>query len=274
MARAAVCELLGITLTMMAILSPEARGADARKTACVDAHESGQQLRLSGRWRAAKEQLFACAQSACPAPIQRDCVQWVEEIRLLQPSLILLAKAPDGGDTVDVHVTMDGTSLADALQTMAIEVDPGAHVLRFEHPGWEPIEQRIVMHEGDRERRVELTFRAPRPQTPTVDAKPQDRASPPILGYALLGVAVAAVGVGATFGIVGKVDEKNLADTCSPRCNDTQVEPIRRDYVTEGIALGVGVVVGGIAAWMFVRHAKVPPATEKHVEWMGGRFLF
>jgi hypothetical protein len=274
MARFVAHGLPCVALALATLFASTARAVDPQKAACIDAHERGQKLRLSGQWHAAKDQLVACAQSACPPPVQRDCVQWIGEIRAAQPSLIVLAKAPNGADTVDVRTSMDGAPLADRLRSTALDIDPGEHVLRFEHRGWTAIERKIVMHEGDTERRLELSFTDEGRGPANVVGGGAVGASHSFTGYVFAGVAILAGGVAAAFDIVGKVDENGLASSCAPRCSDERVDPVRRDYVVAAASLGVGVLAGIAAVWAFATHTDGGPSVRVGPEVGGVRFVF
>jgi hypothetical protein len=234
-----------------------ARAADA-KAACIEAHARAQELRIGGRWRKAQEELRACAQSSCPAPVVEDCARWHGELKRQMPSVVLAANGPDGGDTLDVRLIVDGAPLAERLPTTAVELDPGEHVVRLEHSGWRPVEQRVVVREGEKERRLTLHFAAQR-----MESAASERSSRSALPIVLLGAGLAATGVGVTFGVLGRGRETELADSpCGQagRCAPSDVDVVRRDYWIAGIAGGIGLAAVGIGIWLLVAR----PADASH----------
>ena len=49
------------------------------------------------------------------------------------------------GDVTEVRVYLDGALVATQLDGKAIELDPGGHVLRFEHGGLPSVEERVLV---------------------------------------------------------------------------------------------------------------------------------
>jgi hypothetical protein len=79
---------------------------------------------------------------------------------------------------------------------------------------------------------------------------PEDRDSDSaVLSYALGGVALVGAGSFAYFALSGRAKESELG--CSPRCSDSQLDPITRDYLIADISLGVSVLAltGAILLW-------------------------
>jgi hypothetical protein len=253
---AATRRAAAIGLVAVALLGPRGAGAQSTKAACIAAHGDGQELRLHGRWRDAEARFRACS-TGCPGPITEDCARWYDEVRAKMPTLLVAATGPDGADTVDVALLVDGVHTADRLPATAFEVDPGEHVVRLEHPGWTPVEQRIVVRESEKDKRVALSFApASAPSAGTSEAAPA-ASSAPVLGYVLLGVGAVAAAVAIPFFVVGKVDENDLRnDSCGPTatCLPDTVGQINRDYAVAGIAGGVGLVAIGLGVWQLLSH--------------------
>jgi hypothetical protein len=223
------------------------------KAACIKAHEHGQEVRFANKWVEARTLFLACAQPSCPAPLVRDCTQWSEELALETPTIVVAAKRPDRSDTDDAKLFVDGALLESHLPSTPITLDPGDHVLRFEHPGWSAIEQRLVLHDGEHERAVQVQFAAVLP--PAGDTRA------PAGAYAATGVAAVVAAVSVTFLVVGKVREHDLATSpCGEvgTCSDAQVNPIRADYVVSGIAGGAAAVAVCVAVWQFLARRPSP----------------
>ena len=235
-------------LALAGLAATRAAAAD-EKAACIRAHEHGQELRIGGRWIEARSLLLACAQPACPAPLVRDCTQWSGELARQIPTVVVAATAPDGTDTDDAVLSIDGARVAARLPSTPVALDPGEHLLRFEHPGWTAIEERLVLHDGERERPVRVRFAAPRAPAPP--------SPPPVAAYAATAVAAAVTAASITFLVLGKVREHDLATSPCGRagtCSDASVDPIRTDYVVAGVAAGVAAVAAGVAIWQFLAH--------------------
>src|SRR5208282_2084663 len=99
---------------------------------CIDAVERGQSLRDKVKLTQAKAAFLACASSACPEIIQRDCAQWLAELETRIPTVIVTASDPAGRDVVFARLLVDGVPFADRLDGIAVPMDPGIHTFRLE----------------------------------------------------------------------------------------------------------------------------------------------
>jgi hypothetical protein len=236
--------------------------------ACVRAAEDAQSVRSAHRLRAAFKHLLVCSQSNCPTVIRKDCSYWLAEVEKLLPSVTVQAVDKDGRDLTDVSVTMDGEPLVSRLDGLAVRVDPGARTFRFEHVGSTPIEQTIVIREGQKGRLIRITF-DPRPPPPPPRPKPAERryrVPAPTVVFGAVGVA--ALGSFGYFGIVGRSDAAELAESCGKNktCNESQVSPIRTKLLIADVSLGVGLVSLGAATYLFFAgNEQRPPAVSADV---------
>jgi hypothetical protein len=235
--------------------------ADARaddKAVCVDAHASGQELRLGGHWTKAAAKFRACSAATCPQPVTVDCTRWYEELRAAIPSIVVAVSKPDGTDTAAVRLSIDGAPIGDRLPATSIDVDPGEHTLRVEAAPWLPVEKRIIVREREKDRRVSLAF------APLGSELPKKQESGSTFGWVMVGVGAAAAITAGTFGILGKVREDQLAgQPCGKNgtCSHADVDVVRHRYLIAGIAGGVGVV--GLAVGLYYllgRRAEAPPS--------------
>jgi hypothetical protein len=67
-------------------------------------------------------------------------------------------------------------------------------------------------------------------------------------------VAVAALGLGTTFAILGS-SKKSDIDACSPTCGSDMrptYDGLKSNYLIADIGFGVGVVAAGVATWLFL----------------------
>lgn len=60
---------------------------------------------------------------------------------------------------------VDDVRVRERLDAVAIALDPGPHVLRFEMGGAHPVEQQVVLRAGEKERRIAVAFPPPNPTT-------------------------------------------------------------------------------------------------------------
>jgi len=189
------------------------------------------------------------------------------------PSVVIGARDRAGKAVMDVRVECDGTLLVQGLDGRSVPVDPGRHVFRFVAPGSPPIEQDIVILEGEKNRRFEVAFggaeggaRAPSKTAPLSSTSPGPRGAPedrPMnpLVYVFGAVGVAGVAAFAILAGTGFAKETALRDSgCSPNCSHDEISDIQTRYVVGDIALGVGVLALGAAAWFFFSRPSPPAA--------------
>jgi hypothetical protein len=267
--RRALCALTAIS---QALWSGPALAVD--KAGCVAAAESGQRLRKQGQLVAAREQLVTCASPDCPQVVSQDCTGWLGEVQRSIASIVVRARDSSGNPLREVAVMLDGTALAETAPTAAIEVDPGEHVVRCEHPGFAPSEQHVQLAAGERGREIgcDLATLAPATSAPVYDARSSvpgaalqpvpaavapSTPSLPWEVWPLAGLAVVGFAGFATFGIEGKKAEGAL--TCAPNCG-SEVDPARTDFTIANVSVVVGAVALGAAALVLILHATSSPA--------------
>lgn len=129
--------------------------------ACVEAAERGQSLRDKVKLTQARASFLACASSACPEVIQRDCAQWVAELETRIPTVILTASDTLGREVVYAHVLVDGEPFANRLDGIAVPIDPGIHTFRVEPKTGPPFEQTVVIREAEKYQKQHFTLPAP-----------------------------------------------------------------------------------------------------------------
>ena len=137
---------------------PAPARADVAKAQCIEANTKGQDLRRDGKLSAAREQLRACNDPACPPIVRVDCTKRLDELEGAQPTIIFDAKDGSGHDISAVGVTIDDHPFADKLDGTALPADPGTHVFVFTVPGQTPVRQTFILKEGEKERRERLVI--------------------------------------------------------------------------------------------------------------------
>ena len=279
-----------VAAVAVAVLAPlaDARAAEPTKQQCIDANETAQTLRQSGKLAASRAQLLTCVTASCPEAIRNDCSQRLDDLSLVQPTIVFEAKDGAGHDLSAVKVTMDGQPFADRLDGSALPVDPGARSFTFEVAGQPPVTQTFVVHEGERARRERIVigpspatsapplapappFAIPTP-TPNPAPQPQLAAAPLALAdtpqkpgsgqrtAALLvgGVGVAGVVVGIVFGALASGSWSSSQSECgSPTSCPNRAQAITdHDSATSsaaistvGLIAGGALLAGGVALW-------------------------
>lgn len=243
--------------------------ADADKKACIDAYERAQELRRDGKLIEARGALVTCSQAGCPAAATADCGPWLTQVEASLPSVVIGARDASGHEVLDVRVLVDGQLLLPALAGKSVPVDPGVHTFRFEPSAGAAVEERVSILEGEKNRKLTVTFGAP-PAASTAGAglssappAPAD-GSPvrpvPTLAWGLFGLGLAGLAVFTVAGAVSLGDESDLRDTCAPRCAEDDVSAIRVKHVVADIGLGVGVASLGVATWLYVTRPVVAKA--------------
>jgi hypothetical protein len=233
--------------------------ADEREQ-CANAADQAQQLRDEGKYRRAREQLLVCARDLCPAPIKRDCLEWLTQVESVAPTVVLSAK--DGTkDLSDVKVSVDGAALSEHLDGKPIQLDLGKHTIKFEYAG-QTREETVILGAGQKFRSVSVVFISA-PATPPA-APPADGGGRGSLVPALVvgGIGVVAIGTFAFFGLTGNSAVSDLKK-CKPNCTTSEVSETRTKLIIADISLGVGVVALGVATYLLVTRPRVDGAELK-----------
>ena len=234
--------------------APASKGS--AKAACLAAHEDATSLLTQKKPHAAHDKFVACARAECPTVVRKECGEQLALVEQDAPTVALEARDEAGMDTTTVKVTMDAAVIADHLTGAAIDVEPGEHLFRFERADGKAIEQKVLVVEGEKNRKVVADFATLVPKPPpggeVVPVAPHEPKKIPVLAYVLGGVGVVGLGGFAFFALTGKSAEKGLASSCNPNCSNDQLSPVKRDYLFADISLGigiVGVVTAAILAW-------------------------
>jgi hypothetical protein len=244
------------------------------KQDCIAASEAGQDKKLGGRLREAREQLLICARDVCPALLRQDCTQWLTEIISALPSVVVGARDWQGHDLVDVTVSVDGTVVTKKLDGKPIALDPGAHTFHYEiASGAPPVDEQLLIRQGERNRTLTVTFAPPPGATPISPAEEPPPAPLParrrsFLTYVFGGVGLAAIGAGAGLGLSANSDASTAREAppagCAPNCPSSRVDPIKTKYILADVSFGVGIISLGMATYFFFAHPGDPAADSRH----------
>jgi hypothetical protein len=231
--------------------------AKAEKERCIVANETAGRLRNERKLTAAKEQFTTCAQATCPAMIRDDCTQALAELEKKTPSVVVRAKSSDGGDAVDVALSVDGTPISKRLDATPMALDPGVHTFKLEAAGVKPITRQLVVVEGEQARVLDFAFERD-VATPPPEASGPKRPFP-ILPTVVAGVAVLSFAGFATFALMGRSEFDSASASCGPKnggpgCSPSTVDSIKTKLLVGDIFLGVGVAAAIGATVLYVMH--------------------
>jgi hypothetical protein len=252
---------LAVALVITTTIASSASVAEAResqKAVCIASHEKAQVERREKKLRAAREHFVACARDACPTAVRKECSSLLAQVEASLPTVVFAVKDGEGHDTSNVRVSMDGAPILDSLTGAGVDVDPGEHVFRFVLPSGEANEQKGVVLEGDKNRKIEADFSAGKAHASAVGSEtapapappPAEKKTIPPLTFVFGGVAVVALGSFVYFAATGKSAEKDLASSCSPNCSSSDVSPVHRDYLIADISLAVAAIGTVAAVWI------------------------
>jgi hypothetical protein len=205
--------------------------------------------------------------------LRPECLQWLNDVEQRLPSIVLEARDAEGHDLTAVKVTIDGALVADKLDGRAIDLDPGEHVLRLQADGKKGAEQKILLVEGEKRRRISARLEASAASVPIVpqpEPQPRQEPEPPKpegethtrVGWPVIALgAIGALGLGgfAFFGLSGSSKQSDLDSGCKPACEPSKVDDVRRTYLFADISLAVGVAAIGAAIVYFVTQSSSTP---------------
>lgn len=247
----------GAPLVALALATAAHAEPDANVESCLAAHASAQKSRAAKRFVEARDQLLACARPECPELARKDCSEWLSELQKDLPSIVVVATDATGQDLTDVNVFVDGATTPRTISSDAILLDPGPHTLRFERAGSEPVEQKILLRVGERNRAIRVVLApkpAPRP-APEPAPEPASSGSIPAATLILGGVGLLALGSFAYFGASGESKQSDL-ESCKPSCDSDDVSDVRTRYLVADVSLAIGVLaLGGATYFYFSRPA-------------------
>jgi len=235
--------LSGVTLVALVIGHAETSGADP--AACITASERGQSLTLAHHPVAAQAEYVKCAAEACPGPIAKDCAERLARGEASIASIVPMAQG--AADVGAARVLMDGELLAAHIDGRAIAVDPGPHTFRFELGDGRATDMKVIVEEGVRAKPVSVAFP---PRTSEPPSPVRHRPLSP-WAYVLGGVGLAAIGVGAGFGVEAIVEHDQLH-------TPSEVTTFHTNQALSDVGFGVGVLALGVATWIVLAHRGEP----------------
>ncbi len=255
-----IARLLVATLALPTVMLAPSVAAAADKAACVAASDSAQGLRSAMKLREARKQLLVCVQDDCPAVVKKDCGDWLAEVDKAIPTVVFHVTDATGGDVSAVKVLVDGAVLVDTIDGSAVAIDPGAHTIRYEGPGGEVFETKVVIREAEKNRVLAVSFgkakggdvTPPPPPASAGDHPTPHTSGVPSSTIILGGFGVLGIAGFAYFGLTGINDRNRLRDRCAPYCDKSEESPARTKLAIADVSLLVGVVSLGLATYFYL----------------------
>ncbi len=263
-----------VTILVFALVPENAHGA-ASATECASSYEQAQILRREGRLCEARSAMVICSSSKCPGIVRKDCALWLSQIEGDIPTVVVVARGVEGTDLTDVRVSIDGRPVQTVARGQAFAVNPGEHVFRFERGESKPVQQTVVIHQGEKNRLIPVTMleqsrtvlqepeakqapsatpddeaRASAPSAPAPERKVSESSSK---GAAFIVGAgsVLALGTSMYLGLTGRSDLEHLRTSCAPLCTDSDIASVKTKLIASDVTLGVGLVSLAIASYLF-----------------------
>lgn len=192
------------------------------------------------------------------------------EITKLEPLLSKVSiQVPPDSAVPGLRVTLDGANIAPAGWGTPFPIDPGAHVVAAEAPGYAEHRATIDIGPTASEKTVTIPRLVGAPPGPVATATASASSAPPLAtagpssgqrlaGFVVGGVGLAGIAVGAGFGAGALAKQSASNDICpGETCTEDQAGaiPLNRDARTfaliSDIAFGVG-AAGAIAGVILV----------------------
>jgi hypothetical protein len=236
------------TGALSALLMTWSSASHADVASCIAAAEHAQPLRASGHLLEARAALMT----------------WLTEVGKEIPTVVVRAKNAAGEDIADVKILADGAPLKSSLDGLPVPLDPGSHVLRFESPGRAPLEQTVILSQGER-RALALTLLRPedksaRPAPPPHAAEPARHI--PTISWVLGGASLALAGTGVALWAVGRSEKSELDGGCGTThsCAHGDVVASRTKLVVGDVLVGAGLVALGAGVYFALTSKPKGPA--------------
>ena len=257
--------LAGVPLALALAWSQPAHAGTRDR--CLAASMAGQTLMLKDQLHAARDKLRVCAKPVCPRLVRRDCVDFLGKIETNMPTIVLGARDGRGKDLVDVRVTLDGAPLVDHLDGKPVEIDPGTHALHFETEGAPPVDQTLLVREGEKDRLVTVTLGPPPPPPPTETVV--RTTGPSVWTWIVGGVGLATLGATVVSGSVSLAQYQSLHDGCAltHSCAPGDVSTVNTlyDVAYATAAIGGALVVAGIVMFFTTRHTHLETVVKQAI---------
>jgi hypothetical protein len=251
--------LFALALALVCATSTTARAADGVSVAaCIQANEQAGPLRRAGKLREARASLRLCSAQSCPVAVRKDCAAGAAQADADVPTVAFSVQDGEGNDLTEVKVSVDGQPLADKLDGKGLDVDPGEHVFRFESSRGPAVERRLVIVEGEKNRRERVLVGAPKAVPVVVAPVPLPAPPPPprsvrrTVGLAVGGAGLGLLAAGGAAALYATVEWSAAKNACGPtfpeKCaNQGAASSDRSATLTAATIADIGLAAGGVA---------------------------
>jgi hypothetical protein len=246
-----------LAVTSIGSLLLTASGLSRAQTpdASCEAVEQTEGLRNEGHYRKARELLLQCVNAQCGGDVRRRCAATLQKLDSVTPSIVVRAEDPTGNDLLDVSVSLGDERLVNALDGMAIPVDPGEHRFVFTRSGYTPVIQTLTIAQGEKFRAIDVVIgSAPTLALPPASAAKEDHSDSTdrlVASGTLIGVGLVGVAGFVWLGLRARSGESVLK-RCDPECSDGRVDSVGKRYLLSNVSLGVGVASLGVATYLLL----------------------
>jgi hypothetical protein len=245
-------------VVLLSLLSVAATArAEQSVEACSDAYTLGQEERLAGHLYSAQKQFDLCADPSCPRAIVSDCERWSREVVSDLPTVLIRTTTASGQPVPGLKVTIDGAIVSPSHLVRPLVLDAGQHVLRFEAPGYEPLEIEPSLRARDHEVPISAVLRSiavvagPSSRVASADHASASSGALPVAALTFVGVGVVALGTSVFFGLSAKNKYDDLKASCAPTCDPAQASSVHTKAVVSDMALATSVLAFGAAAYFY-----------------------
>jgi len=222
---------------------------------CVAAHDDAGLRRLKDQWLDARAAMQRCADDACPIAIRSDCRTWLDELAATLPTLLVVVERDDDGRR-PVRLDLDGRSLELPEKLGPIEVVPGRHRLLFSLEGYPAIAVEVTLAKGEKNHVVRARFQRPKlavPPPPVAPSRSRTTRPVPLATYLYGGGSLVAFATSAVLLGTALDSQANARDACAPGCPKARRESIDRRLLIADLVGVVGLGLGGMAVYTYVR---------------------
>lgn len=207
-----------------------------------------------------------------------------DKLAEIEPRLPRLAiEVPFPVDAIEV--SLDGVAVGKAAWSEAAPIDPGDHQITVRAPGKKPWSTVVTIGPAADRHVVsvpnledDLPAVAPAASSASASAsapapRPEPRHVPPersnVAGYVIGGAGIAALGVGAFFGLRASQKWDDAQSNCTGDVCNAQAESLSREANTaawvSNVGVGLGLVGIGVATWLLVSAPGDKPHTKAGV---------